>query len=148
MNKTVPTLLLVLVLYSCSLPRVVVLDDPLSPEEHVNLGVIYEREGKYDEAIREYRKAAGELPEAYLYMGNAYFLKGDYEDAERAYREALRKDPLNADAMNNLAWLYYRWNRNLAEAESLARKAIRTNPERADIYSDTLRRILESRSDE
>ena len=32
--------------------------DPLTAEEHNNLGVIYEREGKYDLAIREYKSAA------------------------------------------------------------------------------------------
>ena len=30
---------------SCSIPRIVVLRDPLTPEEHINLGVAYERAG-------------------------------------------------------------------------------------------------------
>ena len=37
---------------ACSLPRIIVLEDPLSPEEHLNLGVAYERKGELDGAIR------------------------------------------------------------------------------------------------
>ena len=94
-------------LSSCSLPRIVILDDPLSPEEHVNLGVAYEKQGEIDNALREYRLASKKHPLAYLYMGNIYFQKNDFDEAESAYKKAIKKDSQNVDAHNNLAWLYY-----------------------------------------
>jgi tetratricopeptide (TPR) repeat protein len=138
-------LILLVSLSSCA--RVVVLEDPLSPEEHINLAVAYERRGELDAALEHYEAASGEMPVAHLYMGNVYFLKHEPEKAEKHYREALREDPENADAMNNLAWLYYTEGKNLEEAERLAREALRinealrVNPEKAEIYGDTLRKI-------
>ena len=96
-----------LLLASCSLPRIIVLDDPLSPEEHLNLGVAYEKKAEYDPAIDEYIKASKQINLAYVYLGNVYFQKGDYEKAERSYKKAIDKDPSLADAYNNLAWLHY-----------------------------------------
>lgn len=125
----------------CSLPRIIVLDDPLSPEEHLDLGVAYEKQGEFDLAVSEYQHAAGKLPAAYLYIGNVYFQKHEMDQAERYYRKAIREDPGNADAYNNLAWLYSSEKRNLQEAERLALKALELNPAKADIYNDTLKRI-------
>ena len=45
-------------LSACSnLPQVHVLHDPLTPEEHVTLGLTYEVQGHRDLATREYRTA-------------------------------------------------------------------------------------------
>ena len=128
-------------LTSCSLPRIIILDDPLSPEEHINLGVAYEKQGKLDNALKEYRLASKKLPLAYLYMGNIYFQKNDFDEAESAYRKAIKKAPDNSDAYNNLAWLYYTKKENLNEAEELALKAIELNPSKKEFYQDTLDKI-------
>jgi tetratricopeptide (TPR) repeat protein len=133
-------------LFSCSLPRIVVLDDPLTPEEHLNLGVAYEKKGEFDSAIKEYELAAKELPIANLYLGNAHFHKKDFDKAEKYYKLTIEKEPENADAYNNLAWLYYRKQENLDQAESLALKAMEMNPSKSDIYSDTLEKIRQLRS--
>ncbi len=135
----------VLLLTGCSLPRIIVLDDPLSPEEHLNLGVAYENKGELDSAIEEYRVASKKLPVAYLYLGNVYFQKEELDEAERYYRKAIDKDPGNADACNNLAWLYYTKRANLGEAEELALKALTLNPAKKDLYQDTLEKIRELR---
>jgi tetratricopeptide (TPR) repeat protein len=132
---------LIILLAGCSLPRIIVLDDPLTPEEHVNLGVAYENKGELDNALKEYEKASGKLPVAYLYMGNIYLKKNDLGEAGRYYKQAIKKEPRNADARNNLAWLYYLKKENLDEAESLALKAIELNPSREALYRDTLDRI-------
>ena len=130
-------------LTSCALPRIIILDDPLSPEEHINLGVAYEKKGEIDNALKEYRLASKKLPLAYLYMGNIYFQKNDFDEADSAYKKAIEKEPSNSDAYNNLAWLYYTKRENLSEAEELALKAIELNPSKKEIYQDTLAKIRE-----
>lgn len=140
-NQIIFVLLALCLSAGCSLPRIIVLEDPLSPEEHLNLGVAYERKGELDSAIREYEAASKHLPVAYLYLGNVYFQKKELDEAERYYRKAIDKDPGNADACNNLAWLYYAKRENLEKAEELALKALALNPAKKDIYQDTLEKI-------
>jgi tetratricopeptide (TPR) repeat protein len=118
-----------------------VLNDPLTPEEHLNLGVSYEHNNELDAAKREYEAAAKSLPAAFLYLGNISFRKGEYAEAEEYYRKAIEQDGSDADAFNNLAWLYYTQKRNLDEAEGLAIKATELNPAKAGIYRDTLEKI-------
>jgi tetratricopeptide (TPR) repeat protein len=130
-----------LLLFGCALPRIVVLDDPLSSEEHLNLGVSYEKKGELDNALKEYKEATGKLPAAYLFMGNIYFQKKEYDEAEAYYKKAIKKDQNNADACNNLAWLYYTKNEKLDEAEKLALKAMELNPAKKEIYQDTLDKV-------
>lgn len=127
----------------CSMPRVIILKDPLTPEEHLNLGVTYEQQGDLDNAIKEYHLAAQKTPGAYLYLGNAHFQKREWEKAEEYYRKAIQKEPNNADAFNNLAWLYYTRKENLDQAEKLAQRAIELNPAKEEIYRDTLKKIRE-----
>jgi tetratricopeptide (TPR) repeat protein len=126
----------------CGLPRIIVLSDPLTPEEHLNLGVTYEKNNELDAALKEYRSAAEHLPVGYLYMGNVYFAKAKLDSAEKYYRKAIAADPGTADARNNLAWLYYTRKIKLDEAETLVREAIRLDPTKADLYRDTLDKIL------
>jgi tetratricopeptide (TPR) repeat protein len=134
-----------LFLSGCGLPKIIILKDPLTPEEHLNLGVAYEIQGELDAAMKEYKLAAKKLPSAYLYIGNVHFQKEEWEEAERNYRKAIRKEPQNSDAANNLAWLYYTQGKSLDQAESLARKAIELNPAKEEIYRDTLEKILQAK---
>jgi len=132
-------------LSACSIPRIIIIKDPLTPEEHINLGTAYEKEGELDQAIKEYRLAAKRLPIAFLYLGNAHFLKNQWKEAEGYYRSAIKNDPKNADAYNNLAWLYYTKNENLDEAEALAQKALELDPSKDSIYRDTLEKVREKK---
>jgi tetratricopeptide (TPR) repeat protein len=131
---------------ACAFPRISIVKDPLKPEEHLNLGVIYEKEGAFDQAIREYRLASKRLPIAYLYIGNVYFQRKEWIKAENSYREAIRRDAKNADAYNNLAWLYYTEGQKIDEAERLVLKAIELNPSKEDLYRDTLENIRRAKS--
>ena len=129
----------------CSSFRIIVLKDPLTPEEHLNLGVAYEQKGELDHAMKEYQLASKKLPIAYLYLGNAHFQKNEFPKSETYYKKAIKKEPNNADAHNNLAWLYYTRRENLAEGEKLALKAIELNPSKEEIYRDTLEKIRKLR---
>ncbi len=128
-------------LSGCTPFKIIVLKDPLTPEEHLNLGVAYERQGEFDHAIREYLLASKKLPIADLYLGNAHFQKNDFPKAEKYYKKAIQREPKNADAHNNLAWLYYLLGQHLDEAEQLALKAIELNPAKEEMYQDTLKKI-------
>jgi len=132
-------------LSACSIPRVIIIKDPLTPEEHLNLGVAYERREELDQAIREYQLAAKKLPIAFLYLGNAYFLKNDWDQAEIYFKRAIEKDSQNAAAHNNLAWLYYQKGTNLEQAEALAQKALELDPSKSSVYRDTLEKVREKR---
>jgi tetratricopeptide (TPR) repeat protein len=135
------SMLYAMCLLGCAFPRIIVLDDTLSPEEHLNLGVTYERNGELDNALKEYKEASKKLPAAYLYIGNIYFQKKEFDNAESYYKKAIKKDPENADAYNNLAWLYFIKRENIDEAEKLAYKAIELNPAKRNIYQDTIEKI-------
>lgn len=139
--NTICLTIITILLSSCSLPRIILFHDPLTPEEHINLGVSYENKGELDAALKEYETASKKSQIAYLYMGNIYFQKNDFENAEKYYRKAIKKtdDPR---AYNNLAWLYYTMDTKLQEAEKLARKAVELSPDSVD-FEDTLDRIIE-----
>jgi tetratricopeptide (TPR) repeat protein len=138
-RKAVGLTLITLLLFSCSLPRIITLKDPLTPEEHIKLGLGYENRGEYGPALEQYEIAGKNLSVAYLYIGNLYFTKGEYDNAETAYEKAITKsgDPR---AYNNLAWLYYTTDREMAKAEELARKAVSLSPASED-FKDTLNKI-------
>ena len=105
-----PLVLLIVLLGSCaSLRGSLFMEDPLTAEEHNNLGVIYEREGKNDLAIREYKKAISSdssLVTPQVNLGNIYFKQGEFTLAEKSYKDALELGKTNLEAANNLSSLY------------------------------------------
>ena len=113
-------------LQACSgLPRVVVLHDPLTPEEHMALGTTYEAQGARDLAAREYRAAMTDRADyaaALVALGNLAFDSGALDEAEEYYRHALASHPDHPGANNNLAMVYLKRDR-LDQAERLALKA-------------------------
>jgi len=83
--------------------------DPARAAPHTNLGIIYRRTGRLDEAIREYETAIRLNPadaEAYHNLGLAHRRRGAFADAERAYRRALELRPNQVDTHYNLGILY------------------------------------------
>lgn len=74
----------------------------------VNLGTIYYRLRKYDEAEAWYRRALevdADYPLAHFNLGNLYDERGDPARARQSYSTALRLHPNYADAHFNLALL-------------------------------------------
>ncbi len=71
-------------------------------------GIVFQRQGKFDEAIVEYKKALTYqmMPEAYNNMGYAEAQLGRLKDAYRDYHHALNLKPDFADPMVNLGKLF------------------------------------------
>jgi tetratricopeptide (TPR) repeat protein len=134
-----------LLLSACSLPRIIVLHDPLTAEEHDNLGRIYESQGKFDLALEQYREALrkdkNHLP-SLLLLGDVLYRTDDYPGAESAYTKALKLDPKNGDVMNDLAWVYIRAGKNLNKAKEVISQALTLNPAHRPYYLDTLGVVL------
>lgn len=137
------TVLAFLLITGCSMPEIIILHDPLTVEEHLQLGLSYEKKGLIEEAKMHYKEAAKTDARGYLFLGNLYLTQGLYEEAEKSYRKAIKKDSNLADAYNNLAWLYCLKNENLEEAETLVKKAIEIegNSDKIKIYENTLEEI-------
>ena len=128
--------------------HIVVLNDPLTAAEHNDLGVAYETAGKHDLAKREYRAALRldpRLARARVNLGNLEAAAGRWREAEDCYRRALRQSPADADALNNLAVALVRQRRSLAEAESLATRAVRAGGARDSLYRATLAEVQAAR---
>ena len=135
-------------LSGCALPRIGFYDDPLSSDEHIKLGVSYERDGNFELAEREYTEALKDTPMAHFYLGNLYFGQELFDKAEREYRTALRQvdEKDAAPIYNNLAWLMHTQGKNSEEAMGLAHKAVQlATPEQRPTFENTLESILAAR---
>jgi len=92
------------------IPKLVTFSDPLSGEEHAQLGSVYEREGNAERAMQEYYAALRKDPESLVALtglGNLSLDQGKPRLAARYYKQALELDPDNVVVLNNLAmaWL-------------------------------------------
>ncbi|HUI10386.1 MAG TPA: tetratricopeptide repeat protein [Bacteroidota bacterium] len=77
---------------------------------HFNLGDALTKQGKYDEAMREYQEALGKASandtKAYAWynIGNSQMKQQKYQDAVQSYIDALKIDPKDDDAKYNLSY--------------------------------------------
>ena len=137
--------LLLTLFTGCAGHQIIIVKDPLKAEEHVKLAQIYEAQGETELATQEYKKALEQdktSTAAYFGLGNISFKKAEFTDAEMYYKKAIENtspdDQKNAMFYNNLSWVYIETNKRLAEAETLAQKAVRMDIARVYIYLDTL----------
>ncbi len=147
LGPAVPLLLLavglaVLPAAGCSrLPRIIVLEDPLSAGEHLDLGVAYERKGELDLAAREYERALGKdaaLVQARVNLGNVRLAQKKYADARREYLRALEIRPGDLDAENNLAWVAILSGEGIDDALGRLTAGLAAAPSRPPAVLDTL----------
>jgi len=113
-------LLLAVAIAGCGrLPKIIVLEDPLSADEHVTLGVAYERKGELAPAAREYERALkkdGTSFRARVNLGNVLLAEERYGEAREEYMKALALRPADPEATNNLAWAAILSGNDLEEA--------------------------------
>jgi len=73
--------------------------DPRIVEGHADLGVLYYRSGRYDEAVREFSRVVELDPTnspAYTDLGWVLFRLGDVKESARSVAQALKFGPNNA----------------------------------------------------
>jgi Tfp pilus assembly protein PilF len=108
------------------------------PIAHNNLGNTYDKMGRFNEAISEYKKALAinpNLAEAYVNLGSVYVEKGGFNEAISEYKKALAINPNFAEAHVNLGSVYEKKGR-LDEAISECRKALGINPDLAAAHTN------------
>lgn len=101
-----------------------------------NLGLVYLRQERWDEARRELEAAARlkpDSPEVQMNLGRVYAAQGVPRQAEVALKTSLRLKPDNPDALEVLGQVLAGLGR-LAEAEVALQTAIRLRPERAEAH--------------
>ena len=102
--------------------RVIALD-PKSPAPHINLGVTYMREKRWDDALVELRKAdslAPNQPGVQLNIGLAYYRKNDFASAIEPFAATLRLEPASVQARYLLGLCYFFTNKYKEAADTLA----------------------------
>ena len=145
MTKKILPLILIFLIASCAMPKIpqiIVIDDPLTAEQHNDLGVAYEEKSDFDLAGKEYEKAIKKNREwviPYLNLGHLYYRQDKLDQAERALRAGLRVKGDHPDLLNNLAWVLMEKGQ-LKDAKALIDKAIAI--EDKEEYRDTRQEIL------
>lgn len=101
-----------------------------------NLGVVYDRMGRREDALAEYLRAEELDPDDVLLQCNiaaAQASLGQYREAEARLLRALQSDPKSADARENLGLVFFKKGLYPQAAEEL-RRATELDPERASAY--------------
>jgi len=104
----------------------------------VNLGVLYEAQGDFPQAMASYRRAIALSPQlalAQFNLGVAERRQGHLAAADSAFRAALALDPRSADALDQLGMTHEQAG-DLASARLLYQRAIAIDPNHARTYRD------------
>ena len=114
---------------------------PLLFELHYHLGNAYNKQGKFEPAVKQYQKAIAQpiLPQlklgAYNNLGSLLQGIGDLENAEKLYQTTLKIDPNFAVGYYNLGMIW-KARGNLVEAIAAYQEAIKINPDYAFAYQN------------
>src|SRR5207249_9020458 len=111
-------------------PGVVTAGDKAFPKEgqvYFLQGSLHEKQKKYDEAEKAFRKALEfqkDDPAVLNYLGYMFAVRGIHlEEAEAMVQKAVQTDPTNGAYLDSLGWVYYKQNR-LDRAEEYLKKAV------------------------
>jgi tetratricopeptide (TPR) repeat protein len=115
-----------------------IVDGPNAYLSHFEVGVAFQRRGKFEEATTAYNKALSLKPdyaEAYCNMGLALADQGKLEKAMEAYNKALSLKPDFAEAYNNMG-NSLKDQGKLEEATAAYNKALSLKPDYAEAYNN------------
>ena len=93
--------------------------------QYLEIGLKFQAEGKYDQAIENYIKAIEINPNdsrLHYNIGTAFQAKDDFEHAEKAYKKAIEVDPANEKAKSALEFLTKQ--ANIKKAKELTTRAL------------------------
>lgn len=116
----------------------------LSVEDSVELGVLLEKKGQWDESLKRYYDAlreSSETPIALFNIGNVYLRVGHLDDAELAYRKAIELNKDFPDCYNNMACLFIR-KKDYEKAHIFVDKALALDVNKRFFYLDTKAQIF------
>ena len=114
---------------------------PLLFELHYHLGNAYNKQGKFEPAVKQYQKAIAQpiLPQlklgAYNNLGSLLQGIGDLENAEKLYQTTLKIDPNFAVGYYNLGMIW-KARGKLVEAIAAYQEAIKINSDYAFAYQN------------
>ena len=101
-----------------------------------NLGLVYSRQGRWEDAQRELEAAARlkpDSPEVQMNLGSVYAARGMHAQAEAAFKASLGPQGADPDVLSALAGVFIQQGR-LAEAEETLQTAIRLRPDGAEAH--------------
>ena len=127
--------------------QVVAMDDGLA-EAHFNLGVVYEREHKKDEAAEAYRTALAKKPSLRQAAENLAVMAenaGHQDKAIAMYQEMAQKYPQDGASRARIASLYAGQGQG-EQALKLAREALMRDPKSVTAYKVMMRVYLEQKN--
>lgn len=107
---------------------------------YLNLGELYRRSGRLDQAAQEYEAVLAKTPKllpVQVLLGMIYEQRKEYDKAKARYEEALKLDGRFAPAANNLAWILIEQGGNSDLALTYAQTARERQPDDPNI-ADTL----------
>ncbi len=97
---------------------------------HNFIGLNLAQKGKFAQAVKELKKAAGLKPNEFIFhanLGTVYYYQGAYSKAIQEFQKALKMDPFYGMGYANLSYLYGLMSRT-QEALRYMEKAVPLNP--------------------
>lgn len=100
-------------------------------------GLIYYKAKRLNEAEKTFselrQQTNGENDDVYFFLGSIALERKQYNKAEAAFKKAIELNPLSANALNALGFMYADQNIKLDEAQKLIQSALDLNPSGAHI---------------
>ena len=115
----------------------VVKKSPYKVRPHINLGLAYEKQGRVDDAVREYQAAVKHEPDyagAHNNLGATYYKQGRFADAIKEYQMAIKLNPDYTVAHYNLGLAYEKQGRLDDAVREYQEAAIKGDPNHPEVH--------------